>query len=391
MNLRRTDFETRSSELFQKVVSIVKSAIEQSGLDISEIHSIEVHGGAVRIPKLLDTLTENIGRPVQRTLNGDEAAVLGAAFHAARVSGQFAAKSFAINDTLPYNVTFSFSPKHSEGQSEKPQEIKHHSLFMKSSWPSTKSVSVNRTDDFQMTFYGPNGPLQNLKVTGLHSELEGLGHFSADRNPKNSALIRIEAKLDASGVLGVSSVKLKYKEWKAPAAAPNEPAPEGEDAPEEPIAETTEPIKHDIPLQLEWEYIGRRPLTTTEFETEKRLLMEQKKHEAAKRAVAQAKNDLEALIIGYEGETLESLKQSVPITAEHEQKLTSILNEVKEWFYEGEGLTEESVDAYQSQIYKITSLVDDIRMGSEVPEEQSEESTEEAGTDENTDDIPSEL
>ncbi|KNH08712.1 hypothetical protein XU18_0832 [Perkinsela sp. CCAP 1560/4] len=390
--VRRADFEAHCASLFAKVSTLVKSAIDQSGLDLSEIHAVEVHGGAIRIPKLLDVLAEELGQPIQRTLNGDEAAVLGAAFHAARVSGTFGVKGFAIQETIPYNITFSISPKASDkglGTTED-APVKSRGLFANASWPAKKSVSVNRTENFEMTFSDQNGPLQVLKVSGLHDSLEKLGHFSPERDPQNSCSVRIEAKLDGNGVLSASSVKLKYNEWKVKSSESDESSST------EVSEEISEPIKHDISLPMEWEYIGRRPLSTTEFESEKLLLKEQEAYEASKRAIAQARNDLETLIIGYEGDALEALQESVGISIEQTNVLLATISEVKEWLYDGDGVSDSaSVDSFRSRQQEILTIVEGIRYaninGSDDVDDPTNEDSVAGEGDENAPNDPEEL
>ena len=395
--VQRTEFEEQCAPLFARATSLAKETIAKSGLSASDLHAFEVHGGGVRIPKLIDDLASAYGRPVQRTLNGDESAVLGAAFHAARVSSTFGVKGFAITDALPYNITFAFSPKPSAAEtSGEAQPVKQRALFENVAFPAKKAVSVNRTQDFSTTFFANGEPMQTLRITGVHAALDKIGHFAQERDPQNSFHIRIETNLDGCGVLGVSTVMLRYKEYKKKETGIKTPETEGEES-----VEVVEPelVKHDVPLSVEWEYAERPPLTTDAYEASLRLLKAQEAYEANKRAIAQARNDLESLLIAYEGEAMEALRAAVDMDAELEASLTSTLGEVKEWLYDGDGLSDDTpADSFRSRHQEITTAVDAIRYSKAALEtlppldEDAEGEIDEAPADEGeTDKSPEEL
>ena len=189
--VQRTQFEDQCAPLFARATSIAKETIEKSGIPANDLHAFEMHGSGVRIPKLIDDLASAYGRSVQRTLNGDGSAVLGAAFHAARVSSTFGVKGFAITDALPYNITFAFSPKPSAAEtSGEAQPVKQRALFENVAFPAKKAVSVNRTQDFSTTFFANGEPMQALRITGVHAALDKIGHYGAKRDPHNSFHIR---------------------------------------------------------------------------------------------------------------------------------------------------------------------------------------------------------
>ena len=366
----RQAFEAKCAPLFERAARLAERAIAASGIDFSDLHAFEVHGGGVRVPRLIDALSEAYGRPVQRTLNGDESAVLGAAFHAARVSATFGVKGFAVVEALPYNVTFTFSPK--PGAATEEQNTKKRSLFAASQIPAKKSVSVNRTEDFATTFYAESGPMQTLRISGVHEALAKVGHFAPERDPMNSFHIRMETKLDGCGVLSVSSATLKYKQFVlkqrevgkaiSEEEVSEKEAEEGAAETESVLAPEPELKKHDIPLQMEWEYLDRPPLSTKSLETELRMLKEQESYEMTKRAIAQARNDLEALLIAYEGEALEALRNAVEMSDAQQESLSSTIREVKEWLYDGDGLCDDTpADSFRARHQEIMAVVDGIR------------------------------
>jgi hypoxia up-regulated 1 len=105
-----SDFDFRSvitrdvaEELFtpllERAVEPLKRVLAAAQLDLSQIDAIELFGGAIRVPKLQEKLKEFLQREqLDKHLNGDEAAVFGAALHAASVSAQHRTREFRLKD-----------------------------------------------------------------------------------------------------------------------------------------------------------------------------------------------------------------------------------------------------------------------------------------------------
>ena len=80
----------------------MKQAEEIYGFSVDELHSVELVGGAYRMPLVQSTLGnffKPLGIKVQASLNGDEAAALGATYYAAALQG-YNVRAFNLNDVL---------------------------------------------------------------------------------------------------------------------------------------------------------------------------------------------------------------------------------------------------------------------------------------------------
>lgn len=79
-------------------------------MSVSEIDSIVLVGGGVRVPIIQRTLEEFLGskHKIARNVNGDEAAVLGAGFRSAGLSTLFRVKEIAVKDknVLPVEIWY---------------------------------------------------------------------------------------------------------------------------------------------------------------------------------------------------------------------------------------------------------------------------------------------
>lgn len=102
----REEFEKEAADLLSRAVVPVKEALTSAGLTPQDIDFVEVIGGGSRVPSIHSAIAKYLGREdVDRHLNGDEAAVFGAAFYAATQSTSFRVKSdILLKDATAYGV-----------------------------------------------------------------------------------------------------------------------------------------------------------------------------------------------------------------------------------------------------------------------------------------------
>jgi hypoxia up-regulated 1 len=145
--LTRTDFENLASAYSARVGKPIMEALDSAKLDISDIESIILHGGAVRTPFVQRQLEATIGSAdkVRTNVNSDEAAVFGAAFKAAGISPSFRVKEIRAGGIAGYAVGAAWS---SDGKA------RHQKLFIPTSQTGAeKQVSFKVVSDFEFTLY----------------------------------------------------------------------------------------------------------------------------------------------------------------------------------------------------------------------------------------------
>lgn len=79
MTLLRSKFESLVKEFNDRTVEKAKEAVKKAGKSYDEIDCILLVGGTTRIPSLQDALTKEFNRPLNKSVNPDEAVSLGAA------------------------------------------------------------------------------------------------------------------------------------------------------------------------------------------------------------------------------------------------------------------------------------------------------------------------
>lgn len=145
--ITRSEFEKLAEEHITRVGGPLEEALSVAGLQLSEIESVILHGGAIRTPFVQKQL-ENVcgGSSKLRTnVNADESAVFGAAFKGAALSPSFRVKDIRAADAAYYPVLLKWPADGKERQQK---------LFTPTSQVGAeKQVTVKNLDDFEFSFY----------------------------------------------------------------------------------------------------------------------------------------------------------------------------------------------------------------------------------------------
>ncbi|XP_013194820.2 heat shock protein 68-like [Amyelois transitella] len=99
--ISRSLFEELCSDLFRDTLVPVQQALQDAKMTKDQINEIILVGGSTRIPKIRSMLKEFFNKPLNASINPDEAVAYGAAIQAAKLSGQTHEK---IQDILLLDV-----------------------------------------------------------------------------------------------------------------------------------------------------------------------------------------------------------------------------------------------------------------------------------------------
>ncbi|CCG81029.1 Related to stress protein ORP150 [Taphrina deformans PYCC 5710] len=138
--ITRTTFERLTSDLGTVTTEVVAKALTIAKTAVSEIDSLILHGGAARVPfvqkALLDVVAES---QIARNVNADEAAVMGAVFRGAGLSGSFRVKELQIRDVSAIRYSYE-------------QGRTRETLFeQNTSFGTTKNITLPNVDaDFEI-------------------------------------------------------------------------------------------------------------------------------------------------------------------------------------------------------------------------------------------------
>lgn len=157
----RAEFEEMSQAHAARVAATVQSALDMAGLQVGDLDSVILHGGASRTPFVQKELENIFGTAdkLRSNVNADEAAVFGAGFRAAQISPSFRVKEIKISEGSVYSAGMRWTNANTEKQ-------QHQRLWTPTSHlgAAAKEVTFNNLDDFSIDFY------QQVTVDGPSSE-----------------------------------------------------------------------------------------------------------------------------------------------------------------------------------------------------------------------------
>ena len=206
--LSRSDFEKLAAPYIEGVGLPLQKAVQNAKLEIGDLNSIVIHGGAVRTPFIQSQLESLAGdsAKLRSNVNADEAAAFGAAFKAAGLSPSFRVKDIKSNDAATYSSSVTWSPK------DKPRSqnilspssvvgtVKHMPLNMSQNFDLSINQKVPLTGSEELV----EVPVWNVKVMNLTDSLAELvsKHGCARENIKTVLTMRLDP---ATGLPEVAS------------------------------------------------------------------------------------------------------------------------------------------------------------------------------------------
>eukprot|EP00179_Madagascaria_erythrocladioides_P017833 CAMPEP_0198350070 /NCGR_PEP_ID=MMETSP1450-20131203/97325_1 /TAXON_ID=753684 ORGANISM="Madagascaria erythrocladiodes, Strain CCMP3234" /NCGR_SAMPLE_ID=MMETSP1450 /ASSEMBLY_ACC=CAM_ASM_001115 /LENGTH=82 /DNA_ID=CAMNT_0044055827 /DNA_START=18 /DNA_END=262 /DNA_ORIENTATION=- len=79
-----------AASLMDRVANPIKEALTKAGVKLADLNTVIPFGGVSRIPRIQEVVQKATKREtLNKSINADEAAVLGAAFYGATMSSRF--------------------------------------------------------------------------------------------------------------------------------------------------------------------------------------------------------------------------------------------------------------------------------------------------------------
>ncbi|KAE8323436.1 Hsp70 protein-domain-containing protein [Aspergillus sergii] len=145
--ITRSTFERLAEQHIFRVGQPLEQALAAAGLQLNDIDSVILHGGAIRTPFVQKELERVCGatNKLRTSVNADEAAVFGAAFKGAALSPSFRVKDIRAYDVSGYPVLLKWPSESRERQQK---------LFTPTSQVGPeKQITVKNLEDFEFSFY----------------------------------------------------------------------------------------------------------------------------------------------------------------------------------------------------------------------------------------------
>jgi len=219
-NITRDIFLGMCKPMMDKVQKVLDDAITACGIPVAEIESVEMIGGAWRIPKIQSLLQDYLKEHRSQTapalnlsqhINGDEAMATGSAFYGANSSVSFRTKKIFFTDFTQHGYALSISPLNAS-QPHEQGWIRGAELFPAYSKLRAKKTvkleaKLNVNFDLKATLLEDGNPVTHWELSGIH-EAATTGKYSTLPAP----LISLKLELDGSGVVQLSTAQAIFDE-----------------------------------------------------------------------------------------------------------------------------------------------------------------------------------
>jgi len=116
-NITRDVFEKMCEPMMAKVQAVLDGAKAASGINMDEIDSVEIIGGASRVPWVKKMCSDAFGgKPLSTTMNADESVARGAALQAAILSPLYKVRDFKVEDFSPFPINIGWMGSAADAQ-----------------------------------------------------------------------------------------------------------------------------------------------------------------------------------------------------------------------------------------------------------------------------------
>jgi len=374
-HITRTEFEKIIAPELEKFREVLLKLHEEIQNKKISIHSVEIVGGASRIPIVQKIIEEVFGKECSRTLNMGECIARGCAMQAAIISPLFKVASYEVEEANYYPIKcswfFSDSEKKTgmeiESDDKNQPDKQTATLFDKGcSIPNVKSLTFNRDDAIKFTlFYDPVPPGTD----------EILGHYNImPLKPKEKDFnVKLRVKLNHNGTVYLEEASFNedyMEEYQVPIKPEEKPKTDEKKTEENKNEAQAEKPKEEPPKpQMETKTRKKTRITELKFdnvvvkgftEKEAAVFFEQEahmnNHDNLVRETHERKNALESYVYDLRQKLNDKYKDYT--TPKDQEDIIKRLQDNETWLY-NEGAAA-SKGQYVSRLDELKKLGDPI-------------------------------
>ncbi len=195
MKITRAKLESLVESLVEKSFESVKTAVKDSGVNVSDIKAVLLVGGMTRMPLVQQKVKDYFGTEPRRDVNPDEAVAMGAAIQGGVLSGDV--KDILLLDVTPLSLGL-----------ETMGGIMTSLIAKNTTIPTKASQTFSTAEDGQsaVTVHVLQGERKMAK------DNKSLGQFNLEgieSAPRGMPQIEISFDIDANGIIHVNAVDKK--------------------------------------------------------------------------------------------------------------------------------------------------------------------------------------
>lgn len=239
----RVEFEELAKGFFSRILPPIYSALEHANLKKEDIEAFEMVGGNHRIPKVLSLLDEFWGKPVDRHLNADEAAVFGATFFGAHLHPYVKIQDVKVKELNTYQIDAKLLSASGEVLSSEPLFPNNGRIGSQTGLKKSIQFTPTSFDDFKVVvFYNDSRFPTSFNPQIAEYSFSGLSHLE-DLEYVGTPVVSVVFKLTSSGIVVFESSEVKVNVTVE--VEPEEPSEEKKEIEKESTEKTAEKFIED--------------------------------------------------------------------------------------------------------------------------------------------------
>ena len=196
MNLTRAKFNELTAHLVERTATPVSKALNDAGLNASELSKVLLVGGSTRIPAVQDKVKQLTGKEPFKGINPDECVAIGASIQGGKLAGDAGAGDILLLDVTPLSLSI-----------ETMGGVATKLIERNTTIPTKKSQIFSKAEDNQtaVDIHVVQGERQFAR------DNKTLGQFRLDGIPparRGVPQIEVTFDIDANGIVNVSAKDL---------------------------------------------------------------------------------------------------------------------------------------------------------------------------------------
>ena len=196
MNLTRAKFNELTAHLVERTATPVSKALNDAGLNASELSKVLLVGGSTRIPAVQDKVKQLTGKEPFKGINPDECVAIGASIQGGKLAGDAGAGDILLLDVTPLSLCI-----------ETMGGVATKLIERNTTIPTKKSQIFSTAEDNQtaVDIHVVQGERQFAR------DNKTLGQFRLDGIPparRGVPQIEVTFDIDANGIVNVSAKDL---------------------------------------------------------------------------------------------------------------------------------------------------------------------------------------
>ncbi|XP_039181929.1 heat shock 70 kDa protein 4L isoform X1 [Crotalus tigris] len=201
--MNRAQFEQLCASLLARVEPPLRAVMEQAKLQREDIYSVEIVGGATRIPAVKEQICKFLCKEISTTLNADEAVARGCALQCAILSPAFKVREFSITDVVPYSITLRWQSSYEEGTGECEVFSKNHAS------PFSKVITFHKKEPFELeAFYTHPHDVPYPDTRIGHFVIQNVG----PQNDGDNSKVKVKVRINIHGIFSVANASVVEKQ-----------------------------------------------------------------------------------------------------------------------------------------------------------------------------------